>query len=242
MIHVSYVYIHIYIYLYLYIYVHDAKDCFWDRSSRGTVLGTKDERLFSETYMLGYVLARKCFSPATSPGRWLVTWIYPISPQTHHGETILILNFKRLWTSLDLWYPKSSTLLVDGVCVCVTKKMRLKLLATIPQKNGWFDLQVFSYLVIYRTTCKLIQVILIITTWNLIVLGCSNHETLITIPCFAINYHVEPPKIGFAKMGSVIGAWFGRERLFLVVKDRFWAWKTVFGRERRTPQKVLKLA
>lgn len=131
-----------------YVYTLDVKDCFWDRSSRGTVFGDQRRKTVFRNLYAGVRFGSQVLSPATSPGRWLVTWIYPIPPQTHHGETILILNFKHLWTSLDLWYPKSSTLLVDGVCVCVTKKMRLKLLATIPQKNGWFDLQVFSYLVI----------------------------------------------------------------------------------------------
>lgn len=103
-------------------------------------------------------------SPATSSGSsgrwliWLVIWIYPIPPQTHHGKMILVLNFKLVST---LWYPTSSTLLVDGVCV--TKKMRLKLFDATARKNCRFDLQVFSHFAIYIIILKHIQVILKIT-------------------------------------------------------------------------------
>ena len=40
-----------------------SKTVFGTVLREGLFLGTKDERLFSETCMLGYVLARKCFPP-----------------------------------------------------------------------------------------------------------------------------------------------------------------------------------
>ena len=40
-----------------------SKTVFGTVLREGLFLGTNDERLFSETYMLGYVLDRKCFPP-----------------------------------------------------------------------------------------------------------------------------------------------------------------------------------